>query len=225
MEILKGFSSFDRSDNQYPCEMVTFTGHLKPKPDWIRSTLYGVSLGNGRYFCGGHQFDLFKGAFFSFPISKDNLSGIEFVADEKIFLVLRHGYQGQSLYLGEVERKGRLSYVDGCSDSLLVYPARLGDPSLNFLFIPPGTRQTSHSHPTLRLGLVLDGQGTAETLNQEFALERGMAFLIEEHEIHRFKTAEQSLSVIAFHPDGDFGPSDRNHTMINRSYFNIDAIR
>jgi hypothetical protein len=43
---------------------------------------------------------------------------------------------------GPCEAFGRLRYIDGCSDSLLVGPAVRGDPCLNHLHFPPGVSQT-----------------------------------------------------------------------------------
>jgi len=37
-------------------------------------------------------------------------------------------------------------------------------------------------------------------------------------ENHRFRTVDSTMTVIAFHPDGDWGPTDHTHTMINRTY-------
>jgi quercetin dioxygenase-like cupin family protein len=45
-------------------------------------------------------------------------------------------------------------------------------------------------------------------------------FCIEEKENHRFITEKEPMVVIAFHPDGDWGPTDHNHTMLNRTYIN-----
>ena len=45
-------------------------------------------------------------------------------------------------------------------------------------------------------------------------------FCIEEREVHRFSTSNEEMVVLAFHPDGDWGPTDHNHTMLNRTYIN-----
>lgn len=40
-------------------------------------------------------------------------------------------------------------------------------------------------------------------------LTAGTLFCIEERELRRFRTEDQRLDVIAFHPDGDWGLTDQ----------------
>ncbi|PPU93761.1 cupin domain-containing protein [Xanthomonas albilineans] len=134
------------------------------------------------------------------------------------FAVIRHGFRGQGLVGGPIEMSGRLCYIDNCSDSLLVYPPRKGDPSLNHLSFPAGVRQSFHIHPSIRLGVVASGSGFACFAGREIPLTAGTLFCIEERELHRFRTDDQSLNVIVFHPDGDWGPTDQAHPMLNRTY-------
>ena len=141
----------------------------------------------------------------------------------KVALITRIGFKGQDMVGGPLEKSGRLVYINGCSDSLLVYPPRQGDPSLNALFFPPNINQSYHIHPSLRLGIVVSGSGVAcikdDRVNEtEIPLVPETLFCIEERELHRFKTNDDSMVVIAFHPDGDWGPTDHQHTMINRTY-------
>jgi mannose-6-phosphate isomerase-like protein (cupin superfamily) len=134
----------------------------------------------------------------------------------------RIGFKGQNTIGGPLESSGRLCYIDGCSDSLLIYPPRQGDPSLNSLFFPAGINQTFHIHPSIRLGVVVDGEGFSNIkvngVEKEIALEVGDMFCIEERENHRFRTTTSHMTVVPYHPDGDWGPTDHNHTMINRTY-------
>lgn len=134
----------------------------------------------------------------------------------------RIGFKGQNTIGGPLEEKGRLSYIDGCSDSLLIYPPRQGDPSLNMLHFPPNTKQSFHTHPSLRFGIVASGFGYASLVDGDdevsIKLEPGMMFCIEEQEKHRFVTDSKEMVVLAYHPDGDWGPTDHNHTMLNRTY-------
>jgi hypothetical protein len=51
-----------------------------------------------------------------------------------------------------------------------------------------------------------------------YPLEAGSIFCIEERENHRFQTINDTMKIIAYHPDGDWGPTDQNHTMLNRTY-------
>jgi hypothetical protein len=143
------------------------------------------------------------------------------------------GFEPYNLMGGPIEDKGRLKYIDGCTDSLLIPPIKLGDPCLNHLHFPKGIDQTPHTHPSHRIGIVAKGEGECITPFGNLPLTEGMIFVIKEHDgvtqevgldgnmyptgTHSFKTTNNSMDVIAFHPDSDFGPTDINHPMINRT--------
>lgn len=113
---------------------------------------------------------------------------------------------------------GHLSYIDGCSNTNLVDPARNGDPCLNYLHFPAGINQTFHSHPSIRIGIILKGQGTASLHDQEIDLTPGTIFLLDRHVIHRFRTEDQMMSLAVFHPDSEDGPRDEFNPMKSRTY-------
>jgi len=137
-------------------------------------------------------------------------------------LVARPGYKS-FLHIGLIEHEGRLRYIDGCTDSLLVPPIKRGDPCLNLLYFPPGIDQTMHTHPSERIGLILSGRGTCITPTERIALEPGMLFCIHPEGQHKFRTGlDSDMRVLAYHPDSDFGPTDSDHPMINRTM--IDGI-
>ena len=121
---------------------------------------------------------------------------------------------------GPIEEEGRLRYIDGCSDTLLIPPLLMGDACLNFLKIPPHTHQTSHTHPSFRFGMIVAGAGWCDSPAGFEELTPGKLFFIPADGTHRFRTEEKSLSVIAFHPDSDFGPEDDNHPMVNKTIVN-----
>jgi hypothetical protein len=139
------------------------------------------------------------------------------IGDAVVYIIERLGYRGQR-QAGIIEAQGRLSYIDGCSDSLLVYPSRMGDPCLNYLHFPKGILQTQHLHPSIRLGLVLRGAGKAWGPGWEIPLVPGVVFQLNEQEIHSFATPDESMDIVAYHPDSDWGPVDGNHPMLNRTY-------
>ena len=65
-------------------------------------------------------------------------------------------------HLGFLEEgEGRLKYIDGCTDSLLISPVKRGMPCLNHLHFPKHTEQTFHTHPSYRAGIVAYGSGVA----------------------------------------------------------------
>ena len=132
-------------------------------------------------------------------------------------VITRLGYYGIFTLGGPVERWGRLRYIDGCTDSLLIPPLMSGDPCLNALYFPAGVSQTEHTHPSARVGLVVRGAGLCLTPEATFQLHPGLTFIIPAEGRHCFKTAGEEMVVIAFHPDSDYGPTHEAHPMINRT--------
>lgn len=170
----------------------------------------------------GQQFRLIPGMFFVIP-------GAFTVVGGEGVIITREGWRGLFQIGGPVEREGRLKYIDGCTDSLLVSPVRWGDPCLNLLYFPPGIDQTMHIHPSDRIGIVMSGRGRcvhwpaidADPVYED--LVPGMAFCIHTDGIHKFQTPYgEEMRVLAYHPDSDFGPQDENHPMLNRTI--IDGI-
>jgi quercetin dioxygenase-like cupin family protein len=131
--------------------------------------------------------------------------------------ITRIGFDGMFSMGGPVEPWGRLRYIDGCTDSLLVPPVKMGDPCLNALFFPPGTDQTEHTHPSMRVGMVIRGEGECVTPQGIIPLFPGQVFIIHQDGPHKFRTPGGPMTVIAYHPDSDFGPQDEDHPMINRT--------
>jgi quercetin dioxygenase-like cupin family protein len=180
----------------------------------LYSSIYGYAYADSEIRIGPRRYQITGGQYYSFFVTDRCIISTNW----QIFVAVRLGFKTVD-QLGTVEPQGRLSYIDGCSDSLLVYPPRQGDPSLNLLYFPPGIKQAHHRHPSLRLGCVIHGQGYAEYQSgQVRELSVGQMFCLDEHELHRFYTDSHDLTVIAFHPDGDWGPTDHNHTVLNRTY-------
>jgi len=132
--------------------------------------------------------------------------------------VTRLGGRGPFLLGGPIENEGRLRYIDGCTDSLLLPPSILGEPCLNHLHIPAGTAQSAHTHPSVRVGVIARGRGECVTEGNRHALVAGLCFVIEPGCRHSFHTADDSLDVVVYHPDSDTGPTHHDHPMINRTY-------
>lgn len=143
---------------------------------------------------------------------------VDGAADGGAGLVITHqGYRGVFQLGGPIEPYGRLRYIDGCTDSLLLGPPVLGDPCLNHLHIPAGTSQTKHVHPSVRVGIIVAGEGTCITPEGDHPLRAGLAFMIPADLTHSFSTRESSLDVVVYHPDSDTGPTDEDHPMRNRT--------
>jgi quercetin dioxygenase-like cupin family protein len=123
-------------------------------------------------------------------------------------------YRGMSAAGGPIEDTGRLRYIDGCTDTGLIGPIRQGDPCLNHLHFPPAIVQTLHTHPSVRIGLVTRGRGLCRAPTGDFPLEPGSVFIIPTDAIHGFSTTDETMDIIAFHPDSLLGPTDERHQML-----------
>lgn len=184
---------------------------LFPAPD--RATHFGCVLdGPAELACPAGTFALRAGMVFAVPGD-----GKVRVGGGRGVLITQRDFLGVFALSGPLEEEGRLRYIDGCTDSLVIPPPLLGDPCLNLLHLPPGTRQSRHTHPSPRLGVILSGRGTCVTPDAEYALEPGLCFVIHTDAPHSFHTAGEALRVLAFHPDSDFGPTHENHPMVNRT--------
>ena len=157
-------------------------------------------------------------------------SGSHMIGGEGI-VIERLNYKGMFQIGGPVENWGRLKYIDGCTDSLLVPPVKFGDACLNALFFPENINQTQHTHPSMRVGMVTKGKGYCmlppdndKTKERDcIPLVPGLVFIIHEDGLHSFKTESgEGMTVIAYHPDSDFGPQDEKHPMINRTI--VDGV-
>lgn len=113
---------------------------------------------------------------------------------------------------------GQLCYIDGCSNTNLIDPLRNGDPCLNYLYFPPDINQTFHTHPSIRIGFIIEGEGFATVGDREIPLQAGNIFVLERHELHRFRTRHSHMSLMVFHPDSEDGPKDEFNPMKSRTY-------
>lgn len=188
-----------------------------------------IILADGMYFTstGDFQFGAL-GTFKMILIEVDHTKGI--YPETKYVSYYSSG--------GPIEKVGRLKYIDGCTDSLLIPPVKMGDPCFNHLHFPTQIDQTQHTHPSHRIGIVAEGYGQCITPFGNLPLTKGMIFVIKEWDgksyaegldgqmypqgQHAFETRKSTMDVIAFHPDSDFGATDVNHPMINRTI--VDGI-
>lgn len=245
---------FDDSTNEkYPIKYYNVLNGIgfESKPN---SSYYGfVYSGTTEIISDGRpKGSVAKGMYFSIagefiinPSCESKVILIEVLQDKGIYP--KNKYKAVYTIGGPIEESGRLNYIDGCTDSLLIPPVKLGDPCFNHLHFPNNIEQTPHTHPSHRIGIVARGKGICVTPFGNLPLEEGMIFVIKEwdgvsfekaedgnvYEIgnHCFYTQSEGMDVIAFHPDSDFGPQDENHPMINRTIVkgisanSIDTIR
>jgi len=152
------------------------------------------------------------------------LDGAGSIEAEHAFVVAQAGPRGIFTVKGPIEGAGRLRYIDGCSDTLLLGPHRKGEACLNHLHFPTGIKQTRHTHPSLRAGVIARGEGTAFNGDPEndVLLEQGVVWWMPPDCDHAFRTGERLMDVVAWHPDSDTGPSDEDHPMLNRTI--VDGV-
>lgn len=201
----------DYSQNEFPVKIYSWNEEELIRAEKT-SSFYGIVFeGKTRLHSESGSFDITDGMYFA---ASDYIS----LSGGKGLLIEYANYRSYFNIGGPVEKAGRLKYIDGCTDSLLIPPVKLGGPCLNALFFPGSIFQTQHTHPSYRIGLVLRGSGACITPQENIFLKPGIAFMIHEDGLHSFKTEEgETLTVVAFHPDSDYGPEDENHPMINRT--------
>lgn len=206
---------FDQTEGMYPSALLGYAGDGEFVGGSKTNTLFGyVYEGEITLENKGHIFNLEKGFYFS-TVGETRVTGTG-----KVVFYERYGYRGFFTIGGAVEDRGRLAYIDGCSDSLLISPVRSGDACLNLLVFPPHIEQTMHIHPSVRLGIVAEGSGKCVTPNGEIPLRPGIVFTLDEMSQHSFYTADEGMKIIAYHPDSDTGPNDEDHPMKNRTLTN-----
>lgn len=135
----------------------------------------------------------------------------------KAIIIQISQFTAMNTYGGPLEPTGRLRYINGCSDTLLLSPSKLGEPCLNLLHFPPHTIQSNHLHPSFRFGIVASGEGMCISQESSQKLQAGDVFFIPKEVEHKFDTHNSVMNIIAFHPDTDFGPTDEVHPMINKT--------
>jgi len=212
-------------DRKYPSRLKVYNKGQISEDETNNTHYFYQHVGESLIKLKDYQFILKPGMFASVAGSYnlENHSG-----NSQGIVITRDNWLGYTLIGGPVEHKGRLKYIDGCTDSLLLSPPKLGDPCLNLLYFPPDIDQTMHDHPSDRIGIIMSGYGqcVAKNLNGEeetIDLIPGMIFCIHAHGLHKFKTPYgKDMRVLAYHPDSDFGPNDENHPMLNRTI--VDGI-
>ena len=186
-------------------------------------TLYGtVWRGEAHIEVDGVAKTIGEKEYFSIPV-RDRLT---LAGNADGFAVLRLDYFGLPCIGGPVENRGRLKYIDGCSDTLLIPPPRRGEPCFNLLHFPPDIDQTLHTHPSIRVGLIHSGSGQCRVAAGTEDLAPGRLFVLYPDAIHGFSTlGTDGMTLTVYHPDSDFGPTDEEHPMLNRTYVEGTSAR
>ena len=200
----------DLSHDDFPSSLLAWLDGTLRLED--KGTHFGyVHSGEATIEASIGSFTLKRGMYFSLP-EEGVLSGCG-----QGIVITRLDFKGVFMVGGPIEEAGRLRYIDGCTDSQLVPPVLKGDPCLNALYFHSGIKQTQHSHPSMRVGIIASGSGECITPVENVPLTAGQIFMIPAESLHSFNTTHHPMVVIAYHPDSDFGPTHEIHPMVNRT--------
>lgn len=206
---------FDFEDGNHPTRAHVWAGGPLTL-DPTASHFIIVHGGKAQVEFDDSHFTLKAGYFGTFP------GALSIDGEGTGLIVSSFGYRSMALMGGPLETEGRLRYVDNCQSTVLLSPPVKGEPCLNYLRLPPGTVQTPHTHPTLRVGLIVAGKGQCGTRHGLEDLSAGTVFVIPPGALHSFQSGLGELRIVIYHPDSDSGPTHTDHTMLNRTY--IDGV-
>jgi hypothetical protein len=114
-----------------------------------------------------------------------------------------------------------LPYINGCSTRQIFPPVRPGDPTLQYLYMPAGSReQEHHIHSTVRVVLVLRGRGKSVVGLEDAVVERrlqpGLVCIFDPMCPHHFETPfGEPLTVVPLHIFSAIPNLETNHPMFN----------
>ena len=176
------------------------------------TTFVGIHEGSVYLHTEGHTWGPLTSGYYVSVVGEFSLSG-----EGSAVLFERMSFKGIFLLGGPIEETGRLKFIDGCTDTVVIYPPRMGDACMNVLYFPTYARQSMHTHPSIRYGLVVQGYGRCVTPCGELELKNGYVFRLEVDAEHCFHTDDQTMAIYSYHPDSNWGPTDEVHPMINRT--------
>jgi mannose-6-phosphate isomerase-like protein (cupin superfamily) len=162
----------------------------------------------------GETYPLHSGMYFCLP------DGGKLEGDSAGIAITSLNYQGVFSLGNPIEQTGKLAYINGGTNSLLIAPVKGGDPCFNAMYFPPEVDQTLHTHPSYRIGMVVRGSGELENQQTAIALTPGMTFFIPADSVHKFRTIDSNLTVVVFHPDSDIEFTLGDNPMLKRTIVN-----
>jgi len=117
-----------------------------------------------------------------------------------------------------------LPYINGCSTKQLIHPPRPGDPTLQYLRIPPNTsEQLHHIHSTARVVYVYSGKGKSIVGMNDTSVENellpGSICILNPMCPHHFITSSEShLEVIPLHIFSSIDKIEHTHPMASGTH-------
>lgn len=124
----------------------------------------------------------------------------------------------------QIGRMTTLPFINGCSTRQIFAPERIGDPTLQLLYIPPhSSEQEHHLHSTARVAHVLEGTGTCiiglDKQSHRQKIVPGTTIVVHPMCPHHFETDDTPLLVAPLHVFSSApGGMEFNHPMYNGSH-------
>ena len=112
-----------------------------------------------------------------------------------------------------------LPYINGCSTESLIPPIRLGDPTMQILYMPKhSSEQEEHIHSTARVVHILEGEALCVVNGyEEYPLNGGDTLILDKMVTHHFVTNESYLLCSPLHIFSS-SSSEYNHPMFNGTH-------
>lgn len=154
-------------------------------------------------YAGKHTVSVERGDS-AWVVNKDSayvVRGGKEVTNDGMIVVLR-GYTPDEKS-SSIQTYSNLPYINGCSTHQIFPPIRVGDPTLQLLYMPPHTsEQAHHIHSTVRCVYVAEGHGwSVQGMKDEIEdpLSAGDVLVLDKMTPHHFRTDDSHLVVIPFH--------------------------
>jgi quercetin dioxygenase-like cupin family protein len=202
------------TQDRWPLRLTKLEVGEKRFFDHTKGTYY-IMLQNASYYANNIKFENVNAAFAvnnNFTIECG--PGTAVVIEYSGLRLLESRY-----YVQDILDMGNLSYMDGGTNTTAVNPGRLGDPVINYVHFPAGMKQTLHTHPSHRAGMVLKGRGLVELDDSEFPLIPGDVFFMQRNVLHNFMCPyNEDVVLFVFAPDSGTGPTDEVNPLKIRTY-------
>ena len=112
-----------------------------------------------------------------------------------------------------------LPYINGCSTESILPPIRMGDPTMQLLYMPVNSsEQEEHIHSTSRVVTILNGSGVCVSDKKETQLKPNDVLILDKMVPHHFYTEDNYLLCSPLHIWSSVGPMEQNHPMFNGTH-------
>jgi quercetin dioxygenase-like cupin family protein len=202
------------TDDRWPLRLTKLESGESRAFDYTRGTYY-IMLQNASYYSDNVKLENVNAALavnnhFTVKCGQGTAVVIEYLGVK----LLESRY-----YVQDKLGMGNLSYMDGGTNTTAINPGRLGDPVINYVHFPAGMKQTLHTHPSHRVGMVLEGRGQVELDDDNFELIPGDVFFMQRNVLHNFTCPyNEDVVLFVFAPDSGTGPTDEVNPLKIRTY-------